>query len=581
MRCRTPFSFTNRKHHCRNCGNVFCGACSSKNIELPHLGILQAVRVDDGCYTKLAEKDKHRSMPRALSSFESPRPSRTLYQGSMQPRNARVDDSFDTDLKKALEMSLEDAKEERAAPSSGFVPQSQLLSKSGSARSHTNGTTKPSRIKDDDEDSELKAAIAASLSDMEDAKKKHAQGLRQQQSNRSADPNGSSVPRAVRNSFELTPAEAENINLFSTLVERLQHQSPGTILREPQIQELYESIGSLRPKLARTYGETMSKHDTLLDLHGKLATVVRYYDRMLEERLNSTWSDAYGARNAPIAQPQRDSGMYPNIGATMQDQRMNTALPPLQSNVESYYTVTSGPSDPYSQPHQQHQQYQHPPAQALYSPSLQHASQPLYNQQQQVPLASDPYAPDHMQHQQYSQTHSPYVHRQRQSSTASTMSSTRAPSMTYRQPPSDYPTSTPSRQSTAPYSNLPSAIPSAITNPQQQYDQNATYYYYPEQPPAAQHDYSLQSHAVTQAAAPPEAPLANQQNLYNTPTQKPQPAGYPQHDQQQQYPSLSGHQPSHGTTPRHMPLHASAFPTAPDHQPVPSQPMVEESLIEL
>jgi growth factor-regulated tyrosine kinase substrate len=168
----------------------------------------------------------------------------------MEPRNPRVEDSFDADLKRALEMSLEDAK---GNSSSGFVSQAQLNAQS----KPTNGTTKkPEPEEEEEEDADLKAAIAASLADMEEQKNKYATDFRQQTTNTS---NGTPFV-APKNDYELTPVEAENINLFSTLVDRLQHQPPGAILREPQIQELYESIGKLRPKLARTYGETMSKH---------------------------------------------------------------------------------------------------------------------------------------------------------------------------------------------------------------------------------------------------------------------------------------------------------------------------------
>lgn len=210
---------------------------------------MDPVRVDDGCYAKLT--DKSRSVP-VPKGFDAAKPAKTLYQGSMEPRSARVEsDSFDADLKRALEMSLEEVKGQTGA---GYVPQSQLQSQTKSPT--TNGTSKPPQAEqEEDDDPDLKAAIAASLAEMEEQKRKHASAFRQQ----TTASNGTPVT-APKNDYELTPVEAENINLFSTLVDRLQHQPPGTILREPQIQELYESIGKLRPKLARTYGETMSKH---------------------------------------------------------------------------------------------------------------------------------------------------------------------------------------------------------------------------------------------------------------------------------------------------------------------------------
>jgi growth factor-regulated tyrosine kinase substrate len=249
MRCRSAFTFTNRRHHCRNCGGVFCGSCSSKTLPLPEYGITQPVRVDDGCYQKLTEKSRGFTVPKG---FDASAPAKTLYQG-MQPREARVEDSFDADLKRALEMSLEEAK---APTGQGYVPQSQLQPKPAAANGNSMSKPLPKpQEEDEDEDPELKAAIEASLKDMEEQKKKHTVALKHQTSASTGFARTQTKPE-----YELTPTEAENISLFSTLVERLQHQPPGTILREPQIQELYDGIGKLRPKLARTYGETMSKH---------------------------------------------------------------------------------------------------------------------------------------------------------------------------------------------------------------------------------------------------------------------------------------------------------------------------------
>ena len=201
----------------------------------------------DGCYTKLTDKARTVSSPiERISPRQPSMPRRSI----MQPRDARGDEGFHEDLKKALQMSLEEA---NGQAGSGYVSQSQLK------QQQTTKPTNSAATKDaeSDEDDDLKAAIAASLQDMEEQKRKHVKALKEQAASSTS---SGSKPVMPKSEYELTPVEAENINLFSTLVDRLQHQPPGTILREPQIQELYDSIGTLRPKLARTYGETMSKH---------------------------------------------------------------------------------------------------------------------------------------------------------------------------------------------------------------------------------------------------------------------------------------------------------------------------------
>lgn len=494
LRCRTAFTFTNRKHHCRNCGGVFDQQCSSKSIPLPHLGIMQPVRVDDGCYDKLQNKSKPYAASERRVTFAP--------KHSMQPRDARVDSSFDEDLKRALEMSLEEAK----GSSGGYVPQSQ-------SRKETSRSSKSVAAEEDDDD-DLKAAIALSLKEAEEQAKKHAASMRNQPVSSGTE---ASKPFVMpKNDYELSHMESENINLFSTLVDRLQHQPPGTILREPQIQELYESIGKLRPKLARTLGETMSKSETLLDLHAKLSTVVRYYDRMLEERMNKTYQ--YGQ------QSYASYGMVSPVSSTVPYAQPYQSFPPasaqpslpngagLPSGAENYY-FGNGPQPEASFAPQQ----QPPQPQRSYS----------YSNQQQpfAQPAPGSYAPQ--QGAPYGQAPSPIAHHNQPYS----QPQTQTPQL---QQQNLYPTMPPAEQ---PYDNASTPTPQ-------------TYHQYQQQPPTQHLQAQHSGYSGSQVQQyPPHAPAPQGDGYSKAPSDM----QFQAQQQQQQPPQSFYTQPSSQQQPVQQP----------------------------
>ncbi|XP_068245244.1 WD repeat and FYVE domain-containing protein 3 isoform X2 [Palaemon carinicauda] len=51
--CQVKFSIYERRHHCRNCGHLFCSKCSRFESEISRLRILKPVRVCQKCYTSL------------------------------------------------------------------------------------------------------------------------------------------------------------------------------------------------------------------------------------------------------------------------------------------------------------------------------------------------------------------------------------------------------------------------------------------------------------------------------------------------------------------------------------------------
>ncbi|VDN01652.1 unnamed protein product [Thelazia callipaeda] len=60
MTCqKTQFTLIHRRHHCRACGNVVCGACSSHSYRIPVSK--RPVRVCDACFAKFTEKNSGHS----------------------------------------------------------------------------------------------------------------------------------------------------------------------------------------------------------------------------------------------------------------------------------------------------------------------------------------------------------------------------------------------------------------------------------------------------------------------------------------------------------------------------------------
>lgn len=320
MRCRTQFTTFNRKHHCRNCGQTFCGQCSSKNLALPHLGIVQEVRVCDGCHLKLSTK----------SPPGTPKTQRRSSTTTSNQHHDVISKKEEDDLQKALALSLEASRKQTSTSVS---------------RASTASRPKPKPVVDDDEDEDLKAAIAASLQDLNvndytDGKTFDRPGYEYKRpaatSSKSGYPSSSqheavssygstqggdhgprpadrvssyaSSSTPAHNPNELSAVELENIRLFSELVERTEADVAAHglgVLSNSQIQvckvlplivgtgmcvtyltqTLYAQIGTLQPKLARNLDETVRKYRQFCDLNEQVTGVVKEYDRLLQQRL--------------------------------------------------------------------------------------------------------------------------------------------------------------------------------------------------------------------------------------------------------------------------------------------------------
>jgi hypothetical protein len=59
--CNLKFTFSERKHHCRNCGGIYCNNCTRFETEIQNLQIQKPVRVCQTCYN-IIKAEENQSM---------------------------------------------------------------------------------------------------------------------------------------------------------------------------------------------------------------------------------------------------------------------------------------------------------------------------------------------------------------------------------------------------------------------------------------------------------------------------------------------------------------------------------------
>ncbi|WVQ74902.1 hypothetical protein IAR50_004510 [Cryptococcus sp. DSM 104548] len=322
-RCKSAFTFTNRKHHCRNCGLIFDQACSSHTMPLPKYGITEEVRVCDGCWIKSGKgKEQVVVLPQPAPAV----PERT--------RRSRSD--FDADLQRAIELSLAET------------------------QSHEHGVpSEPPLVHNaaEDDDEQMRLAIEASLRDAE-ARPSAPTGYGEE-------PELPPLP-----TFDLSARESETVLTFSNTMDQMSAYGERDLRRFPHAHVLAEQAGAVGEKLRRNVEEKSTKQQMLMEMQDKLSQAINIYGGILDGQ------QAFAARRAQEEQARR----YQQQQAMYYSQQQQYQPYGYQPAVNGYQQFAA-PQPAYQPPPQAQPQPQ--PQSNLY-PSMPYAP-PSFNQPQLYP----------------------------------------------------------------------------------------------------------------------------------------------------------------------------------------------------
>ncbi|OMH83512.1 Vacuolar protein sorting-associated protein 27 [Zancudomyces culisetae] len=286
-----------------NCGKCYCNDCANNYIALPKFGINDQVRVCHGCYLVLTNvvREVLNSQPRDVIKS----------QRDGDKTDKKLSDE-DEDLKRAIELSLKDAK----------GPEVQVVK-----------PKTPEKTTEEQEELDLKAAIEASLRDAKPsyiynysstAVANHENTLKSPLTAYesefypkvpgSSGSSGSSIsdnfsvlddfdididtytpqskPQQKASDQLLTSSEMDDINLFRTLLSQIQY-SGRDIRDNQQMQYLVEEIKKIKGKIRTEIVQNDTKIQEFLKLHDRILSAIKIYDQFLDQRLLPGQTYAY------------------------------------------------------------------------------------------------------------------------------------------------------------------------------------------------------------------------------------------------------------------------------------------------
>ena len=271
-KCRSEFGTFLRKHHCRNCGRIFCYKCSTKTMPLPWYSVNDPVRVCDGCFQRKCPVFK-------------PSESDTDQVSPSKPSRAE-----DDELANVMALSLKEYNERQSA---------SVTVNNTSTQSRAPETT------DAEDDPELAAAIAASLYELDKRKPKEIMQPEVSASKKIPNtPNALCGKSPAERALEVDVNDLDNILTFYDTVV-LSNASwiskvPRSGIPQP-VQNIQDKAAASRFNVAKKSDYGHRRLRELTNLHEKLSEVVKMYDTLLDKQFEGGVSSHIATRQPGLA----------------------------------------------------------------------------------------------------------------------------------------------------------------------------------------------------------------------------------------------------------------------------------------